>query len=626
MSDERVARLIEQATRLRWNRRQILKRAAALGLAAPAISMVLAACGDDDDDEPTQAASTATTGAGAATATTGSAGSPTTAGSSPTAAGGGETPTEDGAEPTATTAASGETPTTATEGGRGGIIVFNNTTGDTGVGNPILSTATTHFAYFAFNRLMIYDDEGTLQPELATDWAFTDDNLELTINLHDGVTWHDGEPFSADDVIFTFDTIKAETTDTNLRSRLQVGGDFVTWEAVDPLTIKMTMTAAFAPLLFNLNDIEIVPKHILEAVEDINTADFNKNPIGTGPFKLVEWEQDQFVRYERNPDYFLGDVKPDGVTVLVQENTDVGAASLEAGEIDLMFTPPEIQPNYENNPDFTLHNYVYFTPITLAFNHKHPILSDVNVRRAIAMAIDKESLTETVTKGRGLVAHNQFADTGPLDRYNDYDNRPAIEFDVEAANKLLDDSGYMMGDDGIRQTADGQKFSFNIITYSGFEEYLNDQVILQEMLREIGVELTPQVVEYTTLEGMWSDPNDDPANRALELEEWPHPFEFDPDLYNELHSSNFPPGFNYMWFKDDQVDQLIEQGRTTTDPDARVEIYRQLDVRRGELLDSVPLYIAVDGWVRSNRIQGVKDTPYFRRYYLYGVKDWWKEE
>jgi len=637
MSDERVARLIEQATRLRWNRRQILKRAVALGLSAPAISVVLAACGgDDDDNEATKPAATATTGSGATGSPTAAVASPTSAGTSgsPTTGSSSASPTtgETGAspttatKPTATTAATGTTPTSGSTSGSGGTINFNLTTGDTGVGNPILSTAVGYVEFFAFNHLMIYDDTGTLQPELATDWSFSDDNLTLTINLHQDATWHDGEPFNADDVIFTFDTIKDDKTDTGLKSNLQFSGEFVTWEKVDDFTVKLTLPQPFAPMLFQLNNIPIIPKHILEGVADINTDAFNKQPIGTGAFKVTEWQQDQFIKYVRNDNYFLGEVKPDGLTVLIQENTDVGAASLDAGEIDLMFTPPELQPNYEKSADFTLHNYVYFTPITLAFNHKHTILSDLKVRQAIAMAIDKQSLTDSVTKGRGLVANNQFADTGPLDRYNDYDNVKPITFDVDAANKLLDDAGYAMGDDGLRQTADGKKFSFNMITYSGFEEYLNDQVILQEMLKEIGIEVKPQVVEYTTLQGMWSDPNDDPENRALEIEEWPHPFEFDPDLYNELHSASFPPGYNYMWFKDDQVDQLIEQGRTTTDPDKRADVYRQLDVRRAETLPSLPLYIAVDGWVTSNRIQGVTDTPYFRRYYLYGVKDWWKEE
>ena len=626
MTDEPVARLIEQATKLRWNRRQILTRAAALGLSAPAISVVLAACGGGSDKTPTTKPAAATTPTTSSGATSSPAAATATTGSS---TGGGQPHDvrltcrrchrDDWRKPAATVAT---TPTGPT--GKGGVINISNTNGDTQVGNPILSTAATMLPYYMFSRLMVYDDTGSLRPELASEWAFSADNTELTLMLR-AANWHDGQPFTADDVIFTFDTIKDDKTDTDAKSKLKVGGDFVTWTKVDDKTVKIALKEAFAPILYNLNDVHIIPKHILSTVSDINTDAFNTKPIGTGPFKFSEWQADQYVKMVRNDDYWGGEVRPDGLTVFFQSDSNVAIASLEAGDMDAIFTPPESQPAYDNKPGFKLYNYVYFTPITLAFNHKHPILQDVKVRQAIAMAIDKKSLTDSVTKGRGLVANNQFADTGPLDRYNDYDNVKPVAFDVDAANKLLDDAGYAMGSDGIRQTTDGKKFSFNIITYSGFEEYQNDMVILQEMLKQVGMDIKPNTVEYTTLEGMWADANDDPENRALELEEWPHPFEFDPDLFNELSSQSFPPGLNYMWFKDDQCDQLIDQGRTTTDPDQRAAIYQKLDVRRAEVIPAVPLYIAVDGWVVSDKLKGVADTPYFRRYYLTNAQDWWKE-
>lgn len=606
MHNERIERLIEEATKLRWSRRQILKRAAALGLSTPAIGVVLAACGGDDDDTSNQA---------------------TTSSTSTTAAPSGSTPTA-ARQASPTSGRTGASPTTGgvtTPSGSGGIINMNTTLGDSGIGNPILTSSVSLIEYYIFNRLMIYDDTGTLQPELAQDWSYSDDSLVLTLNLRDA-TWHDGEAFNADDVIFTFETIKNENTDTTQRSKLQIGGEFVTWEKVDDTTITITTPEPFAPFLFGLQDLEIIPEHALSGSADINTDPFNRAPIGTGPYKLAEWQSDQFMRFEPFEEYWGGRTANDGITVFFHADTEVGSAALDSGDIDLMFTPPELQPRYENNPDVKLYNYVYYTPITLAFNFKHPILQNQTVREAIRLAIDKQSLMDTVTKGRGIIANNQYADTGPLDRYNDYDNVKAPEFNVQRANQMLDDAGFTMGDDNIRVSPEGDKFSFNIITYSGFEEYVNDQVILQEMLAEIGMELTPQVVDYSTLESMWADPNDDPKNRALELEEYPHPFEFDPDVYNELHSDNLPPtGTNYMWVSDPEIDRLINEGRTTTDPNARVEIYKQLDQRRNNICVVVPLYNAVDGWVVSNRLKGVADTPYFRRYVLYGMKDCWKE-
>lgn len=582
MNDPRVQSLISEATTHHLSRREILRRAAILGLSAPAIAAVLAACGGSSSDT-----------------------TPTTTG--------GET---GGAASTASPSEATQAAGTAGTAGTGGIVNANTTLGDKGIGNPILDQSEYWTEWLVFNKLVKYDDKGNQIPDLAKEWSYSDDSLTLTLTLNEA-KWHDGEAFSSADVLFTFDMIKDENTKTNYASRLQVGDEFVNWEAPDDRTVVITMTQPYAPFLYGLSQIGIIPKHLLENSADINTDPFNMKPIGTGPFKLVEWQSDQYIKYERFDDYFMGPAAADGWTNFFMANTDAGAAALDKGEIDMMFTPPEMQPRYESNADFVLHNYVYYTPITLAFNHKHPILQDITVRKAISQAIDKKTLTDTVTKGRGIVANNQYATTGPLDKYNNYDEvnyETEYPYDVDAANKLLDDAGWAPGGDGIREKG-GQRLSFTLLTYSGFTEYLNDQVIIQDALKQVGVEITPNVVEYTTLEGMWHDPNANPEDRAMEVQEWPHPFEQDPDLFNELDSKNFPPGDNYMWFKDDEVDQLIEKGRTTVDPDARVDVYHQLDVRRLATLPALPLYCAVDGWVVSKRLGGIPDdTPSFRWY------------
>lgn len=574
MDDSRIRDLIAEATARRYSRRRILERAGALGLTAPAIATVLAACGG---------------GAGTTPAAT-------------TAPAAGQTPQAGG------TPAGGQA--------TGGIVNAINTLGDKQIGNPILDQVDYWVSWLVFNRLVKYDDKGNQIPDLAKAWKYSDDSLTLTLTLVDA-KWQDGQPFTSADVLFTFDKVKDKNTKTALASRLQVADEFVSWEAPDERTVVITMKQPFAPFLYSLSQVPIIPKHILEKSSDINTDPFNTMPVGTGPYKLDEWKPDQYIKFSRYDGYFLGRPAADGWVTFFMANTDAGAAALDKGDIDMMFTPPEMQPRYQSNPDFVLHNYVYYTPITLAFNHKHPILQDLTVRKAIAMAIDKKSLTDTVTKGRGLIANNQYATTGPLDKYNNYDQvnyQKEYPFDPAAANKLLEDAGWTKGSDGIRQKG-GQRLSFTLLTYSGFTEYLNDQQIMQQMLKEIGVDIQPSVVEYSTLQGMWRDANANPETRAMEVQEWPHPFEQDPDVYNELSSKNFPPGDNYMWFKDDQVDKLIDQGRTTVDPAARVNIYKQLDVARLKSLPALPLYTAVDGWVVSKRLGGIpQDTPSFRWY------------
>lgn len=628
MIDDRLTRILDKTRTSTLSRRQVLKRAAGVGFAVPTISLLLAACGDDDDDPtattaPTQPDPTATSAPEEEEEETEE-----------------ETPEEEEeetpAEPTATEEADDEEteepedePTaTPASGMGGGIVNLPVTTGDSGIGNPILAGRVAAIEFQVFNRLMVYDDEGTLQPELAESWEFSEDALELTLNLATA-TWHDGETFDAEDVIFTFETIASDGVETFLRSRLQVGGEFMVWETIDAQTITLTMLEPFAPVLFNINQIAIIPEHVFADVDDINTSDFNRNPIGTGAFTVGEWVSDQYLSLEAFPDHFRGAPMADGLTYYFMADSTAARAAFEAGEIDMFFTPPEAQAPFMDHPDYDLQRYVYFTSITLAFNHSHPILQDLTVRKAIELAIDKVSLTDTVTRGLGIVSHNQYAETGPLDRYNDYDNVPVSVYDPDEANRMLDEAGYAMGSDGVRVSPDGEPFTFPVLTYSGFDEYANGQVVLQEMLREIGVDLIPTVVEYTTLEGLWADPDSDPRERAMELQEWPHPFEFDPDVFNELHSSNHPPGQNYMWFADDEIDTLIEQGRVETDPDTRVEIYQQIDARRSEVLPAVPLYLAVDAWVTNRQVLNPDgdpiQSPYFRRYVLTHPHTWWKQ-
>lgn len=616
MSDEPVRSTMMAFAARATTRRRFLARVAAVAAATPVIGAALAACSlrkQRPSATATSAAagSPATSSPSAAATRVGAVGSPTT-GVTPARA----TPTSDGASaPSASPPPGGA--------GRGGVINISNTNGDTQIGNPILTSATTMLPYYIFDRLLVFDDGGVPRPQLASEWSFSPDSTTLTLTLRQ-TRWHDGQPFTADDVLFTFDTIKDPKTDTTLRSRLQVGGEFVSWAKGDDGAVTITLPQPFAPLLAGLNDVPIIPKHLLDGVADINTDAFNAQPVGTGPFKLSAWRSNQAVSLARNDDYWGGDVLPDGLAIVFNPDTAAAMAALDAGDVDMLYVPPESQAAFDGKPGVTLHTYVFYTPVTLAFNFKHTILQDPKVRQAIAMAIDKQAWSDTVTQGRGTVANNQYAAGGPLDRFIDAANVKPVAFDVDAANALLDNAGYPKGDDGVRQASDGTKLTFNAVTYAGFQEYQNGLAILRDALKNVGIAITANAVEYATLERMWAAPDGDPRNRALELEEWPRPFEFDPDVYAELDSANFPPGRNYMWFKDDQCDQLIEQGRTTTDPAQRVAIYRQLDQRRADALPCIPIYNATDAWAVSDRVQGVANSPYFRRYYLTNAKDWWK--
>jgi peptide/nickel transport system substrate-binding protein len=613
MSSTRLQTLLYGMTNGSLSRRDFMKRAAAVGVSVPVMTSLLAACGDDEDDTTTDDATVE---------------EPETDDTDPAE----ETDPDDEPddepeeEPDVEDDDEDEEPAddTADPSDTGGFINWSATTGDSGIANPILSGRLAWVEWWTFNRLFRYDDYGEILHDLAEDFEISDDGMTWTFHLREAL-WHDGEEFSADDVLFTFDTVVDENTDTGFGSRLRVSGEQVEWSAPDERTVELVTPESFGPFLFALSEIAIIPEHILADSADINTDDFNTNPVGTGPYMWAERQADQWLRLERFDDYFNGQPAAEGITVFYVSDVEAASASLDSGEVDYMFAPPELQPRYLEDPDVRVLQYTYFTPITLSFNHRHPILQEYDVRRAIAHSIDRQSLRETVTVGLGLESNNQYAQTAPLlDDFNDYDNVNYDEvypYDPDQAREILDEIGFVEGDDGIRER-DGERMSFTLLTYAGFDEYQNAQQIVQSMLAEVGIEVQLDVLEYTTLQGMWNDPDDDPMARAMEVQEWPHPLEMDPDVHSELHSRSVPPnGDNYMYFEDEEIDRLIDEGRQTAELEDRIPIYHELDQRRLETLPCLPLYCAVDARLLHRRVEStnqenpLEDTPSMR---------WWE--
>ena len=600
MRDPDLRELLRRMPSSAMNRRDFVKRTAVVGLSVPAIGALLAACEDDDADDDDVDVPVDTDDDAEPVDEPDDDDEPVD---------------DEDVDPDDDDDAPAET---------GGFVNWSATQGDSGIANPILNGRLAWVEWWTFNRLFRYDDYGEVLHDLAEDFEISDDGLNWTFHLREAL-WHDGEAFDANDVLFTFDVVVDDATDTGFGSRLRVAGEQVAWSAPDDRTVELVTPESFGPFLFALSEIAIIPEHVLADSPDINTDDFNTNPVGTGPYMWVERQPDQWLRLERFDDYFGGRPAAEGITIFYVSDVEAASASLDSGEVDYMFAPPELQPRYLDDPDVRVLQYTYFTPITLGFNHRHPILQDYDVRRAIAHSIDRQSLMETVTVGLGLPANNQYAQTAPLlDDFNDYDNvnyDDMYPYDPDQAREILDDLGFAEGDDGVRER-DGERMSFTLLTYAGFDEYTNAQQIVQSMLAEVGIEVQLDVLEYTTLQGMWGDPDDDPMNRAMEIQEWPHPFEMDPDVHAELHSSSHPPaGDNYMYFEDEEVDRLIDEGRQTAELEDRMPIYHELDQRRLETLPCLPLYCAVDARLLHQRVQStneenpVDDTPSMR---------WWE--
>jgi len=339
--------------------------------------------------------------------------------------------------------------------------------------------------------LLNWNDRSEFEPELATSEPTTTnggisaDGLSITYHLRPHVKWQDGAPFTADDVIYTYQQVMNPANFVGSR----VGYDDIAGiEKKDDYTIVVHLKKRYSPFVaafFTMSGTPypILPKHILSKYADINRVDFNRIPIGTGPFKVVEYDKGRLIKMVANPDYWRGAPKlreidyyiiPDETTILTQ---------LKTGELDFEYNAPSSQA--ESLADIP-GTRVYHTPFTqyrqIGLNLHNPMLADLRVRRALAYAINKHDLITKISHGLFIPADS---DQPPFlwaydDKVMKYDYDPA------KANALLDAAGWQMGSDGFRHKS-GQILDLGMTGTTGAAETRNLEAVVQEEWQAVGV-------------------------------------------------------------------------------------------------------------------------------------------
>ena len=370
---------------------------------------------------------------------------------------------------------------------RGGTLVIA-LSDDPGHFNPGITTGFNVHAVTGsmFNGLVELDDNANPHPDLAQNWEVSDDSTTYTFHLADGVRWHDGEPMTSADVKFTFENILL-----NYHSRTKGGlsGILESIDTPDDTTVVFNFTQPYAALLQRLNSTEapILPKHVYEGVDDVQTADANLSPVGTGPFKLESYQIDNEITLVRNDDYFkMGLPYLDRVVFRVIPDQNTQVLALEEGEVDYIWRVPggEIE-RLSGDDSITLHNVNSgpgggFCIPTLTFNSDREVFSDLRVRQAIAHAVNRDQMVAQVLFGQGRVA------TGPINSQMAFaysDDVTGYAYDVERANALLDEAGY---------ASDGTRFSIDLLVFS-FGVFPKYGEVMRQNLAEVGidVEVTP---------------------------------------------------------------------------------------------------------------------------------------
>ena len=463
--------------------------------------------------------------------------------------------------------------------------------------------------YNILNPLVYYDEFTELKPVLAESIDVAEDGLTYTFKLHQGVKFHDGKELTSADVKYTYDFYR-DPANASTIAGVFAGIDTV--DTPDDYTVVVHMAEVNAASLSNWGDVPIVQSEYHAQVgEDV----FRTAPIGTGAYKLKEWRPAEFTELEAFDDHFRGRPNIDIIRQDVVPEPSVRMIALQTGEADSAVWPLLVEDSIalEADPNFivfrTLANSVKHFPL----NNSLPQLSDKRVRQAMMHALDRQRIIDDLWNGAAQVAHSNLS---PKNAFYYNPNLKHYDYDPEKAKALLDEAGWTMGADGVREK-DGTKLSFTCTTITGDQARRPIAELAQQFLKEVGVDM--QLAEApvsSILEAMRNGTMD------ASLFNWTYGSTPEPDPFSTLHSSG---GNNFCQFRNDRMDELIEMGTKIVDPEKRRPIYWEIQ----ELfVEEVPaLYLQFDEWMNvfNARVKGLPEKPLSGDPIYYRAHEYWLE-
>lgn len=482
-----------------------------------------------------------------------------------------------------------------------GDSLVEGTIGEASTLVPILaSDASSHaVAGQIYNGLVKYDKNLNIVADLAESFDISPDGLTITFHLRRGVKWHDGKPFTSRDVLYTYRVIVDPKTPTAYAEDFKQVKNI---SASDEHTVKVVYGEPFAPALASWGT-NILPAHLLEG-RDITKSPLAREPVGTGPYRFKEWVDGQKIVLEANHDYFEGRPYIDRLIYRLIPDTSTMYMELKAGSIDLMSLTPVQHARQTANPDFTSRFNKYRYPssgyLYMGYNLRHPLFGDKRIRQAMTAAINKDELIQGVLFGMGQKAH------GPIvpGRWAYNPNVKDIAYDPKQAVELLAQAGWKeKNSDGIL-VKDGKPFKFTILTNQGNQQRLMTAQIVQQRLRQVGIDVKIRIVEWAAfLKEFINKGNFEVVMLAWNISQ-------DPDMYDVWHSSKTNPGeLNFIGYKNPEVDRLLVAGRNTFDIEKRKQAYFRIQEILADEQPYTFLYVPDALPVVSARIRGIEPAP-----------------
>ena len=428
-----------------------------------------------------------------------------------------------------------------------------------------------------FNGLTGHDGDNQVVPGLAKSWEFDEDTCTYTFHLEEGVKWHDGEDFTAEDVKFTIEAIMDPENGSENAPNYE---DVQSIDVIDDHTIAFQLDAPNVAFLDYMT-MAVLPEHLL-AGEDMQESDFFRHPIGTGPYKIAENDDTTQVVLVKNEDYHGGEVNLDELDIIFYDDDQTKLIAYENGDIDLADLNASLLSQYEANYADEITAYHPLGTAFISLNLNDQYLSDVNVRKAISLAINREELVSAVLNGAGIPATSYLNNGIP----GHDDSLSVYEYDPEQAKALLAEAGY----------ADG-------ITISS-EVRQADQAVfsaIQGYLAEVGINLDLTVVDNATY-------NSDRTAGKIPMTgtTWNALYpDGDFQMYNYFYSNRSDA--QGVFYKNDDFDKLLDEARKSTDETARADMYKEADkILSREDYACIPLYYPQSQFIAKPYVKNYK--------------------
>lgn len=468
-------------------------------------------------------------------------------------------------ENTQTSSDSSETETT------GGVLKIGSQVIDTQMANlsPFATSGTfVEMFQLIYERLLYFNEvKGELQPALADSYEWNEGKTELVLKLNEKAKWQDGEAFTANDVLYTYQFLKDNP----------IFDKYGLWNRLDEVkaegsTVTFVAKEAFVSLPEYLSQVYIVPKHIWEGEDAASFT--NQKPIGTGPFIFDQYTTGTAITFQPNKEYWKGAPKVDQAMILMYNTAPNATLALLKGEIDCTTGTISMSsiPEFMSKPNAKLQTYPGLGNFNVMMNHDNELLADKTVRKAMAMAVNQ---SELITKGEYNGVLPTYISWLP-DLFGDYVNKDAatsLEYNLEEAKKLLEDAGYTKGKDGVYEK-DGKRLSFTYHNASGAPAQQMEAGMIQQWLLNLGIEIIPKLATWPELTQLEQTGDYDLIQNSIA---------FPPDPYAALNTSfhssmtapigEVTPGTNYFRYRNDQIDKLLDQAATETDEGKLKELY-----------------------------------------------------